>query len=271
MVSVFTKLGRVISNIGTERFAEALHSLFVTSVNVGSTKIAVWFINEREEEIVGMHPLGEFSADGRSDIDVGLLQKSVFDAVDSRLMERVLIARELHLIHFGTSATPQTEWQRLRSCGSDGGFQVHLVSRKLNRRYLISLYRTCGTPDYTIQEMSLLKSYAEALMPIVEIHASHRLCELARRPMQVSGDAESSIGHLTVRRKFESRLRSAAITLSDREIEVCAGLLSGSTFRELADELGVKSSTIETYIKRAATKLGFKGRHGLVKWALSES
>ncbi|WGS47163.1 helix-turn-helix transcriptional regulator [Burkholderia sp. JSH-S8] len=117
--------------------------------------------------------------------------------------------------------------------------------------------------------MSLLKSYAETLMPLVEIHASHRLCELSRRPTQSLGDAESSIG-MTVRQEFESKLRSASIALSYREIEVCVGLLSGCTFRELADELGVKSSTIETYIKRAATKLGFKGRHGLVKWALGE-
>mgnify|MGYP001151772468 CR=1 FL=1 len=270
MANVFGKLGRIISNIGAESFAEDLHALFIASVNVGSTKIAMWFINDKSEEIVGMYPLGEFSADGRGDINAGLLQKSAFETVDSRLMERVLIAREQHLIHFGTSTTSQAGWKRPHSCSSDGVFQVHLVSRKLNRRYLISLYRTCGAPDFTIQEMSLLKSYAEVLMPIVEIHASNKLCDLSRRPMQVPDDGERSIEHLTVRRKFESRLRGAAITLSDREIEVCAGLLSGSTFRELADKLGVKSSTIETYTKRAASKLGFKGRHGLVKWALTE-
>ncbi len=33
----------------------------------------------------------------------------------------------------------------------------------------------------------------------------------------------------------------------------------------------VKNSSIETYLKRAAAKLGVKGRHGLVKWMIGVS
>ena len=38
----------------------------------------------------------------------------------------------------------------------------------------------------------------------------------------------------------------------------------------VAEELGVKESTVETYIKRAAVKLGISGRHGLTKWMIDD-
>lgn len=44
------------------------------------------------------------------------------------------------------------------------------------------------------------------------------------------------------------------------------GLLGGCTVPELAQRLNVKNSSVETYLKRAAAKLGVSGRNGLTKW-----
>lgn len=271
MFYFFNKLGSTIRNIGAERFVADLHSLIPASMSVESTEISMWRVNERDEEVVDIQLLGEIASNSQGDINAGLRAEFNLNVTDNLLTKMVLIARETQLIHLGTPQACRAECKgRLPFC-SDRDFQVHLVSRKVNRRYVVSLYRTCRAGDFTIQEMSILRSYAETLMPLVEMHASHRRCELPRRPIPALGGAECSIDNLTIRREFESTLRSAATTLSEREIEVCVGLLSGSTFHELADELGVKSCTIETYIKRAATKLGFKGRHGLVKWMFGES
>ena len=43
-------------------------------------------------------------------------------------------------------------------------------------------------------------------------------------------------------------------------------LLTGGTVPQMAEKLSVKNSSIETYLKRAAAKLGVSGRHGLAKW-----
>ena len=56
------------------------------------------------------------------------------------------------------------------------------------------------------------------------------------------------------------------ITLSVREKEVCLGLLTGGTVPQMAEKLRVKNSSIETYLKHAAAKLGVSGRHGLARW-----
>ncbi|WP_198363076.1 helix-turn-helix domain-containing protein, partial [Burkholderia ubonensis] len=82
--------------------------------------------------------------------------------------------------------------------------------------------------------------------------------------------AEGVPGVEALRRDFESRLARSAVVLSARESEVCLGLLAGKMLREMAGELGLKESTVETYIKRAAVKLGISGRHGLRKWMIDE-
>lgn len=65
---------------------------------------------------------------------------------------------------------------------------------------------------------------------------------------------------------FDERLAISDIALSAREKEVCLGLLTGGTVPQMAEQLRVKNSSIETYLKRATAKLGVSGRHGLAKW-----
>ncbi|ACR31069.1 helix-turn-helix transcriptional regulator [Burkholderia glumae] len=276
MVEIFGKLGKIISSTGTERFTSDLHALLVGSVNVESTRITAWSVNEVKGEIVGVHLLGAFAS---HDQDIrpnqapppAVLKDELYRGMaEDPLSKRILAASDTQLIHMNTARPGEGAFDAIQP--GRLGFQCHLVSRKANRRYVISLYRPDQAYDFTLQEMTFLKSCAEILMPLVEMHASHRRYAMPGRPAASADSAgDSSTRHESLRREFERRLTSASVVLSEREIEVCVGLLTGSTFREMADALGVKHSTIETYIKRAAAKLGFKGRHGLVKWVLDES
>ncbi|MEK6425247.1 MAG: LuxR C-terminal-related transcriptional regulator [Burkholderia gladioli] len=267
MVELFGKLGRIISSTGTERFASNLHALLAGSVELASTKITAWSVNESRGEIVGVHLLGAFASHDQ-DIRPALPKA---DPAHDPLSRKVLDASDTQLIHLNPPLSCDDTREALPSCRHERGFQCHLVSRKANRRYVISLYRPFQAYDFTLQEMSFLKSCAEMLLPLVEMHASHRRFAPGARPEPADGHAADPNRQALLRSEFERRLSSVAVVLSDREIEVCGGLLSGSTFREMAEKLGVKPSTIETYIKRSAAKLGFKGRHGLVKWVLDEA
>ncbi len=270
MVELFGKLGKVISSTGTERFTSDLHALLIGSVKVESTKITAWSVNETKGEVTGVHLLGAF-ASHEQDIRPAFADDALWR---DRLSQKILAASDTQLIHLNPLRLGDNTAHAQPSARHEHGFQCHLVSRKANRRYVISLYRPDQAFDFTLQEMSFLKSCAEMLLPLVEMHASHRRYAASARPAEAedgAAGASDSTRHATLRREFEHRLSSAAVVLSDREIEVCVGLLTGSTFREMAEKLGVKHSTVETYIKRAAAKLGFKGRHGLVKWVLDEA
>jgi DNA-binding NarL/FixJ family response regulator len=57
-------------------------------------------------------------------------------------------------------------------------------------------------------------------------------------------------------------------TLTKREIEVVTQIAQGSTYREIAEALGISEKTVATYRERASEKLGVRSRAGLVRWAL---
>ena len=56
--------------------------------------------------------------------------------------------------------------------------------------------------------------------------------------------------------------------LSDRERQVLQGLASGSSYRTIAERMGVSIKTVETYRTRLTRKLGFTSREDLVRFAI---
>lgn len=272
MVEIFGMLGRVISSTGTERFTSDLHTLLIGSVTVCSTKVTAWSVDKSAGQIVAVRQLGAvpspelgYFADYPDDEEKG-------DVALDPLARRILAASDIQLIHInrpracerrgGFETTPASRHRR--------GYECHLVSPRAHRRYVISLYRVDPSCDFSLREMSFLKSCGEVLLPLVEKHATH---PRFRSQLAAAGAHDHGQGgrEETLRSQFQHRLSNSAGGLSEREIEVCVGLLTGSTLREMAEALGVKPSTVETYLGRAADKLGFKGRHGLVRWAIDRS
>ncbi|MGE8574760.1 MAG: response regulator transcription factor [Burkholderia contaminans] len=249
---MFAKLGKVISSAGSERFASDMHALLVESIPLAITRMTEWTLDEPAGEVVRVQSLGEREPAAHPPLN------------------RILAACDRQLIHINPLMRRGNGGEVAPPRGPGGGFQCHLVSGKANRRYVISLHRTASHRDFSLQEMSFLKNFADTLLPLVEWHAS--TCRHGEREGATAPGATAGMpGVEALRHEFESRLARARVVLSARENEVCLGLLAGKMLREMAGELGVKESTIETYIKRAAVKLGISGRHGLTKWMIDDS
>ncbi|AOJ11857.1 helix-turn-helix transcriptional regulator [Burkholderia mayonis] len=269
MVEIFAKLGKVISSAGSERFASDMHALLAESIPLGITKITEWTFNEPAGKVVRVQSLGAFGAP-RDDAPITLpAAPGERDAAGHPLLNWILTACDRQLIHINPPARRSDGSDAVPLRGAGVGFQCHLVSRKANRRYVISLHRTSSHRDFSLQEMSFLKNFADTLLPLVEWHAASRR-HGAPEYAPCRDPAANASGLDALRREFASRLRRAAVALSARESEVCLGLLAGKTLREMSGELGVKENTVETYIKRAAVKLGISGRHGLTRWMIDD-
>ncbi|MGY2378267.1 helix-turn-helix transcriptional regulator [Pseudomonas sp. SDO524_S393] len=143
--------------------------------------------------------------------------------------------------------------------------QLHLTRRKDDVRYVLSVYRSHQSQSFSPQERSMLQDFSTMLLPLVEKHIT------ALQPCRSENDTATpqSQGLDTLRRRIEERLVQSGLTLSNRELEVCVGLLAGRTAPELAEQLALKVNTIESYLKRAAIKLGISGRHSLLRWMYS--
>ncbi|MFP3501142.1 response regulator transcription factor [Burkholderia sp. SIMBA_062] len=269
MVAMFAKLGKVISSAGSEWFASDMHALLVESIPLAITRMTEWTLDEPAGEVVRVQSLGAFGAPGDDGRGGGPAAHGEREPSAHPLSNRILAACDRQLIHINPLMRRGNGGEVAPPRAPGGGFQCHLVSGKANRRYVISLHRTASHRDFSLQEMSFLKSFADTLLPLVEWHAStrrHGELDCAAAP----GATPAMPGVEALRHEFESRLARAAVMLSAREREVCLGLLAGKMLREMAGELGVKESTAETYIKRAAVKLGISGRHGLRKWMIDD-
>ncbi|WP_071335793.1 response regulator transcription factor [Burkholderia contaminans] len=266
---MFAKLGKVISSAGSERFASDMHALLVESIPLAITRMTEWTLDEPAGEVVRVQSLGAAGAPGDDGRGAPAAHGEREPAAHPPL-NRILAACDRQLIHINPLMRRGNGGEVAPPRGPGGGFQCHLVSGKANRRYVISLHRTASHRDFSLQEMSFLKNFADTLLPLVEWHASTRR-HGEREGATAPGATAGMPGVEALRHEFESRLARARVVLSARENEVCLGLLAGKMLREMAGELGVKESTIETYIKRAAVKLGISGRHGLTKWMIDDS
>ncbi|WP_230971826.1 helix-turn-helix transcriptional regulator [Burkholderia vietnamiensis] len=160
----------------------------------------------------------------------------------------------------------------LSANASPHGRQFHLVSRKRTHCYVISLHRAETADDFSPQEQDFIKELSHVLFPIVASHAT-ALGSAPPSPARLAAvvPPATESGRERVARRFAERLRHAGVTLSAREIDACTALLAGDTVAAIAMRLALRESTVETYLKRAAVKLGFGGRHGLTRWMLDET
>lgn len=159
-------------------------------------------------------------------------------------------------------STPTTFSSGDDELGAEASTQLHVTRSHDDYRYVLSVCRSAKSKRFSAQERLILEDFSPLLLPMVEKHIS------AIQPRSEPRDNDSAAveGLEALRLRFDERLRQSGLRLSTREMEVCVGLLAGRTAPELADQLNLKPSTVESYLKRAAIKMGISGRHSLKRW-----
>jgi len=148
--------------------------------------------------------------------------------------------------------------------GMNGIEAVRVLKKQLSRARFIALsmhedpeyvqgFLEAGGSGY-VPKSSLETQLVDAILAVSrgEYYAPARLlAELARE--MASGDP----------------YRNARLT--QREHEVVRHIAHGSTYKEIAEALGISEKTVATYRERASEKLGVKTRAELVRWALEHN
>jgi len=132
--------------------------------------------------------------------------------------------------------------------------RLHLIRRKGDARYEIQVLRANSTYGFSAFERNRLDDISPLLLPMLEKHID------ALQPAAERATQES------LEQRFLDRLAQSELKLSERERQVCLGLLAGHTAPEQAERLELKVNTVESYLRRAAIKLGISGRHSLMRW-----
>ncbi|WLH37960.1 helix-turn-helix transcriptional regulator [Pseudomonas sp. FP2196] len=235
---LFPHIGKVIASTGSRHFPRMLHDLILTQLAVDATHI-------RQMRV---EPVGRTAT--RSEPEP--------------MKEPALLAETVFSNH---SVAAVDDLPDPQSSTAAEASQLHLTRRKDGYRYVISVYRNGQSQRFSAQERSLLQDISPVLLPMVEKHID--ALQPANPGAENPGEAAEGTGLETLRARFTERLQQLGLSLSNRETEVCIGLLAGRTAPELAEQLQLKVNTVESYLKRAAIKLGISGRHSLMRWMYS--
>ncbi|MFJ7142180.1 MAG: helix-turn-helix transcriptional regulator [Pseudomonas protegens] len=247
----YFELGQLISSTGHCGFARDMLQLVDKLVPVTQLLLSEWNLDERQASSLAITLLGR----------AGLQEDLPLPEPPRRhdpLLQKMLEMDDSLLIQMNA----QVQYGPSRNTPH----QCHLVSRKANRRCVITLYREPSQGGFSLAELSFLKSLSATLLPLLERHAQLHRQQALKNLRSWSSRPLDARRQTPLQREFDERLSLGDISLSAREKEVCLGLLTGGTVPEMAQRLSVKNSSIETYLKRAAAKLGVSGRHGLAKW-----
>lgn len=245
----YAEMGELISNSGNEHFAASMLNLVSKWLRIHLVDLSEWTLDELRNSVLEINLLG--SAGQKRDLPP---PQTLHPLNDHPLLRQMLNMQDPLLIQM--NAKPNSAHLRGAS------HQCNLVSRQGNRRYVISFYRPHTQRGFSLAELSFLKCLSDTLLPLIERHAQL----LRQAPHAEPEPNHTLLEQSQLQREFYKRLSLSDITLSAREQEVCLGLLTGGTVPQMAEKLSVKNSSIETYLKRAAAKLGVSGRHGLAKW-----
>lgn len=236
------QLALVVSSMGQPSFAAQVLGLIEDLVQVDGLEMSEWTLDMQRASVQQITVLGgaglPLDSTSNTELSQSLLP-SILHMDDPLLIQRRLPCSDQHP-------------KRLAD-------QCSLVAGSGNLRRVIRFSRQASSPPFSLQEMSVLKSLADTLLKLLEQH-SRNLLPLGPATPGPGKHSDS------IDKAFSRKLEREDVPLSAREQEVCVGFLSGTSVPELARRLQVKNSSIESYLKRAASKLGVKGRHGLASW-----
>ena len=119
-----------------------------------------------------------------------------------------------------------------------------------------SVSRSLQNQMFSTDHVVALERAADALLASVSRHA------------QIIDRARSSVSPLASMTFISNQIKQQK-QLSQREIEVCAGILHGHSIEGIAAMLRVGRESVATYRKRAYGKLGIGSKHELISWYLS--
>ncbi|MCG6575673.1 LuxR family transcriptional regulator [Pseudomonas sp. AF32] len=260
---LFPHVGKVIASTGSRHFPRMLHDLILTEIPVDATHIT--------EQRIGTAHVAEPST---SSIGFVGMDNTCVDAVmETHTAKPFFLAEDILFEDAAPQKVPNFSrcllkpGQASSPSSHNTTTQLHLTTRKNGRRYVLSVYRSPFSKGFTAQEHALLKDFSCLLLPMVEEHVAALVpSEPHRHDPSLPLEGPENGGMEALRQRFADRLQLSGLTLSTRETEVCVGLLAGRTAPELAEQLNLKVNTVESYLKRAAIKMGIGGRRSLIRW-----
>ncbi|CRM47418.1 MULTISPECIES: helix-turn-helix transcriptional regulator [Pseudomonas] len=260
--TLFPLIGKVITSAGSRKFTRLLHDLVLTKLHVDATYITQLRVKDADASRAEPNTIShEIQGPACMASPIGSNKQT------TEVLTSELLMSECSPVHHMTDCSSVVNVgieQALTTIPFSS--QLHLKSLKNEYCYIISLYRM-HADSFSTQEQITLKDFSSLLLPLVEKHINAINSQaVLDKNIAAENFVPNNANIDSLRQRFENRLMQSGLKLSNREKEICIGLLAGHTAPELADALVLKVNTVESYLKRAVIKMGIRGRHSLIRW-----
>jgi len=247
-------LGDIAQAIGTPQFMRAVYDTLVRYVDFDAVHLDYERSVTSDRRSVGW--IGSF---GREPELVAQVMRHYYRSYASEDVTYAAIDSESDMQLLQVSS--QRVASELRQLFFDAG-DIHdecvIAGVTGGIRYSISVARSRRLPPFSLKELSLLKHLSQVVLPMASAHK--------RLLGAVSADeAPHDELDLDLVAQWLPELQER---LTAREMHVCASFIQGMTSAAIAQSMGLKTSTIDTYAKRAFAKLGVDSRRQLMALVL---
>ncbi|WP_396333548.1 LuxR C-terminal-related transcriptional regulator [Burkholderia anthina] len=247
-------LGDIAQAIGTPQFMRAVYDTLVRYVDFDAVHL-----DYERGAASGQRSVGWIGSFGREPELVAQVMRHYYRSYASEDVTYAAIDSDSDMQLLQVSS--QRVASELRHLFFDAG-DIHdecvITGVTGGTRYSISIARSRRLPSFSLKELSLLKQVSQVVLPMASAH--RRLLGAV-----CADDAPRDEFDLDLVAQWLPELQER---LTAREMHVCASFIQGMTSAAIAQAMGLKTSTVDTYAKRAFAKLGVDSRRQLMALVL---
>ena len=252
LAALSNALGPVVDSAGSSRFLGQLFDCVKQFVDCDSLHLQRARVTPRDTRGRRIEWIGSYAPDHEN------LQRTMekyFGSFVDRdpLNDRVSDAPHGELIHRSAQTIEDTELRCLIYDVANIHDECVVVRPSNGIAYSLSVCRARRLPAFSLYELSVLKHLGQVLLPLAELHTR-----------MVGVPLDDNVNKVAPADVLQAYLTRRSILLSSRETSVCSAFVKGMTSVSIAQAMGVKESTVETYAKRAFAKLGVSSRRELL-------
>jgi LuxR family transcriptional regulator, activator of tox operons len=252
LISLSNSLGPVIDSVGSSGFLKQLFDCVTQFVDCDSLHLQRMRVTSRDTRAQRIEWIGSYAPNHE---DLQRTMEKYFGGFVDRdpLNDRIADVQQIELIHLSAQTIEDVELRCLIYDVADIHDECVVVRPSNGVAYSLSTCRARRLPAFSLYELSVLKHLGQVLLPLAELHT-----RLVGVPLH------DNVNRIAPADVFQAYLTRRSILLSSREASVCSAFVKGMTTLSIAESMGVKESTVETYAKRAFAKLGVRSRRGLL-------
>jgi DNA-binding CsgD family transcriptional regulator len=253
------RLGGVTRNVGSPRFGQALFSLFNDAFDITSCSVVTFHASGLPSVVV---------SEGASPDDCLIVRRLAKEYVngayryDPNVSNRN-VARAPAVYGMRADELANTQYRRLFYDEPRISYELVQLTSSDGVLFYLSLYRNRGAAPFYSKDVIAMRQLGRFVVPAVQRHLDLNGELTSPSTHEATSPSTNTLDSCALLEHMRQVFLDAPHRLSQREAEVCAGIVLGYSTIAIGLNLQIAVNTVATHRKRAYKKLGICSQNEL--------